>query len=144
MFSSVFWALFSLSIEVAGILLLKKQTLPNHLSEACSSALLWDVDCNPHVASLRAGIYYPEATLQRTCTKGCAAALTRWWLVVGISCAGETWKGFNEKPMPLEIIPDMMRHTYNLSCLTDETRFCNTVAAQAAYATDPLGMLTSH
>ncbi|OBT95526.2 hypothetical protein VE01_05175 [Pseudogymnoascus verrucosus] len=39
--------------------------------------------------------------------------------------------------MPLLIIPDMMKYQYSLACLTDSGRFCNNVAAEAAYVLDP-------
>ncbi|CAF9933065.1 MAG: hypothetical protein HETSPECPRED_008521 [Heterodermia speciosa] len=42
--------------------------------------------------------------------------------------------------MPLVVIPDIMRYLYNLTCLMDTGRYCNTVAAKAAFAEDPGSM----
>jgi hypothetical protein len=42
--------------------------------------------------------------------------------------------------MPVEIIPDLMRYEHGLACIMDAGRYCNNVAAKAAYAADPESM----
>jgi hypothetical protein len=137
MLTPIFLAILSLSNTVSGVALFRKRTVPQNLTEACSASLLSDVECSPFVASLEAGSHYPESILARTCTAGCAASLSRWQANVTSSCSGQSWSGYHGKSMPLEMIPDMMHYSFNLSCITDHGRFCNTVAAQAAYASDP-------
>ncbi|KAL8857174.1 MAG: hypothetical protein Q9178_006229 [Gyalolechia marmorata] len=39
--------------------------------------------------------------------------------------------------MPLAVIPDIVRYLYNLTCLMDSNRYCNNVAAEAAFALEP-------
>jgi hypothetical protein len=119
--------------------LLTQSTLPQGLSSACTAALLADVGCSPIVASLKAGSFYPNTTLENVCTEGCNSALAGYASSVVSSCGVETWTGYDDEPMPVRIIPDLIRYEYNLSCITDANRFCNNVAAQAAYAADPQG-----
>jgi hypothetical protein len=132
-------ALLSLSNTVSSAALFTERTIPRNLTEACSASLLSDVDCSPLVASLEAGSHYSDSILTRTCTANCAASLSRWQVDVTSSCSGQSWSGYHGKSMPLEMIPDMMHYSFNLSCITDQGRFCNAVAAQAAYASDPPG-----
>jgi hypothetical protein len=119
------------------IQLLSNATIPLNLTAGCSSALAADVDCSPVVTYLKAGSYYPQTTLNRTCTANCETALASWERKIVSSCSGETWSGYGDVPMPLTVIPDLIRYEFNLSCITDSGRFCNNVAAQAAYAADP-------
>lgn len=120
--------------------LLTQSTIPKGLSSACTNALLADIGCSPIVASLQAGSYYPNTTLEKVCTTECETALATYESTVTSSCQAETWTGFDDEIMPVRIIPDLIRYEYNLSCITDANRFCNNVAAQAAYAADPQGM----
>lgn len=120
--------------------LLTQSTLPRGLSSACTNALLADIGCSPIVASLQAGSFYPNSTLENVCTTECDIALASYESTVTSSCQGETWTGYDDETMPVRIIPDLIRYEYNLSCITDANRFCNNVAAQAAYAADPQGL----
>lgn len=38
--------------------------------------------------------------------------------------------------MPIAVMPDMLRNHYNLTCLTDSGRYCNSVAAKTTAALD--------
>lgn len=121
--------------------LLTNSTVPQNLSVDCTDALLANVDCSPVIISLRAGSYYPVSTLENACTTDCSSALAAFESRIVSSCEGQTWNGFDDAEMPLTIIPDLIRYEYNLTCITDAGRFCNNVAAQAAYAADPDGAL---
>lgn len=110
-----------------------------NLTVPCVGALSADIACSPAVAGLRLGEYYPEETLNRTCTADCGQALAQYASKVAAACDKQTWKGYEDTEMPLAIIPDMLRYHYNLTCLTDSGRYCNVVAAKAAAALDPEG-----
>lgn len=125
------------------ILLVTNTSLPTNLTAGCASALLNDINCSPVVTALRIGSYYPQSTLNRTCTTQCARALTSYQSAVIASCGDQTWTGYEDTVMPLVIIPDMLRYLFNLTCLMDSDRYCNNLAAEAAFALDPGSMLHS-
>ena len=110
-----------------------------NLTIPCVGALSADIACSPTVAALSLGEYYPEETLNRTCTADCGQALALYANRVAAACDKQTWKGYEDTEMPLAIIPDMLRYHYNLTCLMDSGRYCNTIAAKAAAALDPEG-----
>lgn len=112
-------------------------TIPVNLTVSCSDALLRDVTCSPTVRTLQAGIYYPASLLIRTCTDECTAALATYETEVIAACEGQTWNGPDgdgNATLPVAVIPDLLRYHYNLTCLMDSGRYCNTVAANAAAA----------
>ena len=110
-----------------------------NLTIPCVGALSADIACSPTVAALSLGEYYPEETLSRTCTADCGQALALYANRVAAACDKQTWKGYEDTDMPLAIIPDMLRYHYNLTCLMDSGRYCNTIAGKAAAALDPEG-----
>lgn len=116
--------------------LFSNATIPGNLTTECSAALLADVQCSPVVAVLRPGIYYPNATLQRTCTGNCSSSLEQYTRKVLDSCGDQSWTGFGDKTMPVSVIADVMQYHFDLVCMTDSGRYCNDVAAQAALTTD--------
>lgn len=107
-------------------------TAPKGLAIACTNALLADLDCSPVVPSLYHGGYYPNTTLERACTSECATALASYHSGIASSCNGEVWNGYGNETMPVLMIPEMVRYHYNLTCMTDNGRFCNNVAASYA------------
>ena len=123
--------------------LVTNSSIPTNLTQSCATALLNDINCSPVLTALRIGSYYPESTLNSTCTPQCTAALSSYQAAVVQACGDETWLGFEDTVMPLVVIPDIMRYLYNLTCLMDSGRYCNTVAAEAAFAEDPGSMKTS-
>ena len=125
---------------VSAVRLVTNGSIPANLTESCATALLNDVNCSPVLPALRIGSYYPESTLNSTCTPQCTAALSSYQSAVVQACGEETWLGFEDTVMPLVVIPDIMRYLYNLTCLMDTGRYCNTVAAKAAFAEDPGSM----
>ena len=122
-----------------GFQIFTNDTVPGNLTSACSTALLKDISCNPVVSSLRDGAYYPVSTLNRTCTATCELALSQYEATVASSCDGQSWNGYEDTPMPFTIIPNLLRYQYNLTCLMDSGRYCNNVAAEAAFSLDPGG-----
>ena len=111
-----------------------------NLTIPCVGALSDDIACSPAVVALSLGEYYPEDTLSRTCTTDCEQALALYEKKVIAACANQTWNGYENTKMPLAIIPDMLRYHYNVTCLMDSGRYCNTVAAKAATALDSEGI----
>lgn len=103
-----------------------------NLTVQCVGALSYDIACSPAVAGLRLGEYYSEDTLTRTCTSDCGEALEEYAKKVASACEKQTWNGYEDTVMPLAIIPDMLRYHYNLTCLMDSGRYCNTVAGESA------------
>lgn len=124
----------------SAVRLVTNSSIPANLTQSCATALLNDVNCSPVLTALRIGSYYPESTLNSTCTPQCTAALSSYQSAVVQACGEETWLGFEDTVMPLVVIPDIMRYLYNLTCLMDTGRYCNTVAAKAAFAEDPGSM----
>lgn len=112
-------------------------SIPTNLTDGCATALLKDVNCSPVVNALRIGDYYAESTLDRACTSQCADALSGFQSSVASACGDQTWLGYDDTVTPLAMIPDMLRYLYNLTCLKDSNRYCNNVAAEAAFALDP-------
>ncbi len=112
-------------------------TVPGNLTAGCTSALLQDISCSPVVAALQSGSYYPVSTLNNTCTDTCRIALSKYQSNIVSACNGQTWNGYEDTAMPLTIIPDLLRYQFNLTCLMDSGRYCNNVAAVAAFALDP-------
>ncbi|KAL8772227.1 MAG: hypothetical protein Q9203_001365 [Teloschistes exilis] len=130
-------SLFILPQLASAVRLVTNSSIPANLTQSCATALLNDVNCSPVLTALRIGSYYPESTLNSTCTPQCTAALSSFQSAVVQACGEETWLGFEDTVMPLVVIPDILRYLYNLTCLMDTGRYCNTVAAKAAFAQDP-------
>lgn len=116
---------------------LTTRNLDSTLTLACKNALTADIACSPVVARFQKGSYYAESTLTETCTTACSTALDQYYTNVNSACGSQTWNGYENTEMPLLIIPDMMKYQYSLACLTDNGRFCNNVAAEAAFILDP-------
>lgn len=116
--------------------LVTNTSIPTNLTGSCASALLSDVNCSPVVTALRIGSYYPQSTLNNTCTAQCASALSGFQSAVVAACGEQKWSGYEDTVMPLAVIPDILRYLYNLTCLMDSNRYCNNVAAEAAFALD--------
>lgn len=114
------------------------------LTGECVNALSSDIDCSPTVASLQVGAYHPETTLNRTCTAECGQSLAQYTARVAQACKKQTWNGYEDTAMPLEIIPDMLQYHYNLTCLSDSGRYCNVVASKAAAVLDTQGIASHH
>lgn len=134
--TTVFFVCFQIS---SGFKLFDVNTVPGNVTTTCSAALLNDISCSPVVSSLQDGAYYPVSTLNRTCTAACTSALSQYEAAVASSCAGQSWNGYEDTPMPLMIIPGLLRYHYDIACLMDSGRYCNNVAAEAAFSLDPGG-----
>lgn len=132
--------LFVLYVVVA-IQLVTNTSIPTNLTESCTSALLNDVNCSPVVTALRIGSYYPQSTLNSTCIAQYASALSGYQSAVVAACGEQTWSGYEDTVMPLAVIPDILRYLYNLTCLMDSNRYCNSVAAEAVFALDSESMI---
>lgn len=134
-------SIFTVSHLTKAAQLVTNSSLPTNLTANCASALLHDVNCSPVVTAFRIGSYYPQSTLNRTCTAQCATALATYQSTIVSACRDQTWLGYEDNVMPLDVIPDMLRYLYNLTCLTDSGRYCNNVAAEAALLLDPASMI---
>ncbi|KAH8901682.1 hypothetical protein GQ53DRAFT_851663 [Thozetella sp. PMI_491] len=134
---SLVWVLFVLPALVAATSFYTNATVPGNLTVACTNALLADVACDPIVPALQSGDFYPDTTLARACTTGCAAALSTFQQNVDSACSADTWLGYENQTMPVAIIPDLLRYHFNMTCLTNQGRFCNNVAAAYAAYLDP-------
>lgn len=126
--------LYLLFRVVTSFQLLTNASLPANVTSACASALLTDVNCSPVVVSLRNGDYYPETTLNSTCTQECSDSLTHFESNVVTACAGQSWTGYDDVVMPLTVVPEVLLFQFGLTCLTDSGRYCNNIAADAAQA----------
>ncbi|KAG8161313.1 hypothetical protein KVR01_009577 [Diaporthe batatas] len=107
------------------------------LTPGCVSALTSDIACPRQVKTFTWGDYYPVETLEQVCTANCASALTGYEAKVAGACAAETYNLTEHNDAPVSLIPQTLHYYYNRSCITDGSRWCNNVAAQAAESTNP-------
>lgn len=90
------------------------------------------------------GYFYPESTLEKTCTASCTESLDTFEESIISSCSSETWDDYNNAgetdagpySMPVRMVPALSRYLYDLTCLQDSGRWCNMVAATAAMIAD--------
>lgn len=123
-----------LAFRVHADRLLPVNYLPEGISSSCATALSADIACPGQVATLQSGLYYSQTNLRDVCTTGCAAALSSYHGNVVSSCASDTWVGPGDEEQPVAMISETFRYHYNFTCLTDNGRFCNNVAAAFAAA----------
>ncbi|ETS74812.1 hypothetical protein PFICI_13296 [Pestalotiopsis fici W106-1] len=116
---------------------LDTEAVPAGVSSACLAALTADTACRSSVADLSAGKYYPLSALQVICDESCSSALSSFHASVLSSCAGDVWEDDNGETLPVALFSELIRYSYNLTCLSDGGRFCNNVAAAYAAAADP-------
>lgn len=112
-------------------------TVPANISTSCTNALLADVGCDPVVPALRSGEFYPANTLERACTSGCSDALQSYQNVITSACNNDVWLGYDNETMPVNMIPELLRFHFNLTCLVKNGEFCNNIAAAYAEHLDP-------
>jgi hypothetical protein len=129
-----------LSDRTNGAQLFSNSTIPTNLTVGCSNSLLGDIDCSLALMGFQHTRYYAETTLKRVCTPQCEAGLSSYEAAIRTACAGETWKGFDDEIMPLDLIATNIRYEFNSTCLMDSGRYCNVIAAKAAAAADPARM----
>lgn len=123
---------------VEAIILYANATLPGNISDPCSGALLTDVTCDAAVTFFDPAGYYDAQMLQTACNDNCATALKEFEDGVVQACGSETFGGeenwdlsINPR-LPIAMIPNKLRFYYGLTCLKDNGRFCNLIAAEAA------------
>lgn len=126
--------------SVIAVKLFTDNTVPSNLAIECTNALLTEVNCSPAVASLRSSSYYPNTTLEKVCTADCSDSLATYQSNVLGACGTEQYEYYEDTPLPVVLIPDLLRYHFNLTCMTDAGRFCNNVAAAYASQLDSEGM----
>ncbi|KAI0143678.1 hypothetical protein GGR57DRAFT_341918 [Xylariaceae sp. FL1272] len=138
-FSLATWAITaSLLPSIEAISFYTNATLPANISSACTSALISDIaSCDPVVPALRNGAFYSESTLTRICTTACASSLAVFQGAVDRACSADVWTGYDDEPLPVAVIPELLRYQFNLTCLENDGLFCNNVAASYASFLDP-------
>jgi hypothetical protein len=117
--------------------LFSNATLPSGLKQDCADMLLSDVNCTSSLLGLKAGSYYPKSTLEGLCTPSCSTSLANYAASVEKHCAGEIWDGYGDEKMPIAIITDLLHYEMTRACIMDSGRFCNNVAASAAFLVNP-------
>lgn len=111
---------------------------PAGLSAPCSAALTAELPCSRLVPRLLHGYYYSESILSQSCTSECDTALRSWEQSIVAACEADTWDGYDDAgDAPLAWIPAVLRYQYSLTCLRDNGRWCNVIAAGAALFEDP-------
>jgi hypothetical protein len=126
-----------LSLSAQAVKFFTDDTVPVGLTSSCTTAFVADVDCDPVVPALQSGEYYPNTTLIRACTARCRSSLALFQTTIAAACGRETWEGYDDNPMSVVLIPELMRYHYNLTCLFSGGQFCNNVAAAYAAHLDP-------
>ena len=107
-------------------------SVPAGLSVECSNSISQDIGCSLGLKNFEPGSYYSAETLEKTCTDGCRDALESYSSNVRAACSNETWAGFDDEPLPVAVIADLLRYNFDLACLMDSGHYCNNLAAQAA------------
>lgn len=139
----LFCAVLSRHSLVQAVTFYTNSSIPASLTTACSTALLADISCDYVVPALQDGNFYPESTLTRACTTACSGALADYQSNIATACAGQTWLGYSDETMPVEMIPAALRYHYGLICLKNGNDFCNNVAAAYAAFLDSAAAATS-
>ncbi|DAA75949.1 TPA_exp: LysM domain-containing protein [Trichophyton benhamiae CBS 112371] len=122
---------------VSAIPVVSREGLPMTLSDKCAEALISDVACDPNVLDFKPGYYYSPEILQRACTDTCKSALDSYLDRVKSSCGTETIVGPFDLEVSALIVPGMRKDLFQKTCLQDNGRYCNNVAATAAVIADP-------
>lgn len=117
--------------------LLSLRYLPDGISQACANALTADTDCNQIVSTLEGGKYYSQKRLKSICIDACTSSLASYHNNVVSSCALDTWEGPGDVEQPVAFMSELIRYHYNFTCIKDEGRFCNNVAAAFVAAAHP-------
>ncbi|GAP91634.2 hypothetical protein SAMD00023353_6400110 [Rosellinia necatrix] len=144
-FQTVFAHLLRCSL---GWQIVSNNSVPSYISLGCANALTQEVSlsvCNPMANRLIKGHFYAEVTLNRTCTDSCAIFLSEYETSIANSCGNEAWENYfnadetdsDPRPVPVRVIPNLLRHLFSLTCLKDAGRFCNVVIGTAAMLADP-------
>ncbi|KAK0736847.1 LysM domain-containing protein [Apiosordaria backusii] len=120
-----------------GIQLVYEASITEELSSGCSQALLADVACDPVVRNFRPGFFYSPETLARSCAPSCERALVSYHDAVKSACGNETIIGSFDLNSSALIVPGMYQYLFRSICLKEGSRYCNNVAATAAFIADP-------
>jgi hypothetical protein len=110
-------------------------SLPSTTTSACLHVLFNDIACNATLKSLRPRLYLPESVLRGLCTSACGTALATYEANIVSSCKGQTYDSLSSDGfVPVSVIPQLLRYTYNYTCLTDKStgQYCNVLSASAA------------
>lgn len=133
----LFLCVFSFFPIVSADAFLDANSLPEGLSSGCVAALTAETNCRIDVPELSPGTYYPFSQLQAICTPDCASSLAGYHSSVLSSCSQDSWLDDDGTKLPAAFYSEIVRYSYNLTCLTEGGRFCNNVAAAWAVAADP-------
>lgn len=129
-------AISSTAVQAAGQLF-RDYAIPDNLSSQCAKAFTIPVDCLRSVSDLDPSIYVAKTQLEKICTSNCGASLLRWEKLFTRSCVSDNWLGPDGVQEPVSLIAERVLYNYNLTCLSDGSRFCNNVGAAYAAYLDP-------
>ncbi|KAK4200451.1 LysM domain-protein [Triangularia verruculosa] len=129
---------------VLAIQFVYEAAISEELSSGCSQALLADVACDPVVRNFRPGFFYSPDTLARSCTSSCESALVSYHNSVKSACGSETIVGSFDLNSSALIVPGTYQYLFKSICLKDGSRYCNNVAAMAAFIADPGGSMFNY
>lgn len=108
--------------------------LPSSVTTSCLTALQADIaSCSSSLASIRPFVYPPQDYLSALCTQDCNSALNTYEGGVGAACNGQTYDSSNDGgEVPILAIAQLLRYTFNFTCLTDSTsgQYCKVLAAE--------------
>jgi len=109
-------------------------SLPEDPPSACSAAVMADIACDCLVPDLRPDFFYPLTSLDRIWAAGCTSVLEAWETSVRSACGKDTIIPANHDLSASSIvIPATRRHIYSLTCLKENSVFCEPVAALAYF-----------
>ena len=105
------------------------------LTLSCANAVTASLQCDSLVKRLLPGHYYDQKGLSQACTSSCDAALSSWQSSVNSACAGQSYQETKLTSAPIAQVPDLLRYSFNLTCLQANREFCNVLAHNASIAT---------
>lgn len=109
--------------------------LPSNVTTSCVTALQADIaSCSSSLASVRPFVYPPQDYLTTLCTEDCNLALSSYESGVNTACDGQTYDSADDGgEVPVLAIAQLLRYSFNFTCLTDETsgQYCKVLAANA-------------
>lgn len=129
--------LSGLKIIEAAVWFNSTASLPSNVTSQCLSysSLQTDIACDSSLQKLRPFIYYPQSYLAGICTTSCGNALHTYESQVATACAGQEYDSLTGAGnVPIVPIPQLLRYSFNFSCLADSSsgQYCKVLAAAAA------------
>src|ERR1700761_4866364 len=117
---------------------INNSSLPTtNLTNACATALMSSISCDPWVSRFRPGQYYDPNGLQAVCNAPCQSAIQDYQSNLDQACSGSIFNYTDTVYLPVSALGSLLLCHYQLTCLQDSGRFCNYLAYEKSLQGDP-------